>query len=257
MMQLLSRGLRGTLVRHAERVTGTHIIPRGRLWAAPEREHLKAFFEHFAVDCVFDVGANEGQFADMLRDKVGYRGPILSFEPIPEVAERLRAKAAADDHWFVEEVALGDEVGERTFHVMADTQFSSLGKPRHDEIGLFEATNDIRRSITVQLSTVAVMSEKYRSKLGFARPYLKMDTQGHDLAVVRGAGEALGAFVGLQSELAIRKLYDTSVDFREAIETYERAGFALSALVPNNEGHFPVLVEMDCIMYNTAYARLG
>ncbi|GJD52176.1 hypothetical protein OPKNFCMD_4938 [Methylobacterium crusticola] len=257
MVNHLTRRVRSTLVRQAERITGTHIIPRGSLWAVPEREHLKAFFAHFDVDCVFDVGANEGQFADILRRKVGYRGPILSFEPIPDVAARLRAKAAADDLWFVEEFALADEVGARTFNIMADTQFSSLGNPKHDEVRLFEATNHVAQSITVKLSTVKAMLETYRKRLKFARPYLKMDTQGHDLAVVRGAGDDLRGFVGLQSELAIRKLYDTSVDFRDAITAYERAGFALSALVPNNEGHFPTLVEMDCIMYNTNYAALA
>ncbi|ACA15608.1 methyltransferase FkbM family [Methylobacterium sp. 4-46] len=257
MMRNLMRQLRGALVRRAERLTGTHIIPRGSLWAMPEREHLRAFFAHFGVDCVFDVGANEGQFADMLRRKVGYRGPILSFEPIPDVAERLKARAAADPLWFVEQVALADEIGERTFNIMADTQFSSLAKPSHEEVKLFEGTNQILRSIGVKLSTVEFMLEKYRKELKFTRPYLKMDTQGHDLSVVRGAGDSLRGFVGLQSELAIRKLYDTSVDFRDAITAYERAGFALSAFVPNNEGHFPALIEMDCIMYNTRYVPLA
>jgi hypothetical protein len=43
-----------------------------------------------------------------------------------------------------------------------------------------------------------------------------MDTQGNDFAVVEGAGDALSAFVGLQSELALHKLYDDAVDFAPA-----------------------------------------
>ena len=39
-------------------------------------------------------------------------------------------------------------------------------------------------------------------------------------------------------------------DFRDAITLYERCGFSLSSFVPNNSGHFPLLVEMDCIMIN-------
>jgi hypothetical protein len=38
-----------------------------------------------------------------------------------------------------------------------------------------------------------------------------MDTQGNDFAVTEGAGNALGAFVGLQSELAMGKLYNGAV----------------------------------------------
>jgi hypothetical protein len=33
------------------------------------------------------------------------------------------------------------------------------------------------------------------------------------------------------------------------IQKYTALGFVLSALVPNNGGHFPDLLEIDCIMY--------
>jgi hypothetical protein len=55
-------------------------------------------------------------------------------------------------------------------------------------------------------------------------------------------------FVGLQSELAVKKLYTNSVDFRSAITLYGECGFQLSAFVPNNAGYFPQLIETDCIM---------
>ena len=55
-------------------------------------------------------------------------------------------------------------------------------------------------------------------------------------------------FVGLQSELAIKRIYERSLDFREALTFYQSLGFELSALIPNNAGHFPVLIEIDCIM---------
>jgi hypothetical protein len=46
-----------------------------------EEEHLRRFLRHFEVDCVFDVGANSGQYATMVRERAGYLGPIVSFEP--------------------------------------------------------------------------------------------------------------------------------------------------------------------------------
>lgn len=97
--------------------------------------------------------------------------------------------------------------------------------------------------------TLAGEIAKYRAKIGFRRPFLKMDTQGHDLAVAVGAGEELKAFVGLQSELAIVRLYAGSPTYRETLDYYASYGFTLSAFVPNNLGHFPRLLEMDCIMF--------
>jgi hypothetical protein len=85
----------------------------------------------------------------------------------------------------------------------------------------------------------------------FDRPFLKLDTQGFDVAIARSSRAMIHEFLGFQSEMAIVKLYDSSIDFRDALTEYERLGFTLSALVPNNEGHFPRLLEVDCIMIRT------
>jgi hypothetical protein len=59
----------------------------------------------------------------------------------------------------------------------------------------------------------------------------------------------------LQSELSFKKLYEDSHYYHQAIQEYQRYGFELSALVPNNSGHFPWLVEMDCIMINRMFIK--
>ncbi|MEM9705229.1 MAG: FkbM family methyltransferase, partial [Pseudomonadota bacterium] len=76
-----------------------------------------------------------------------------------------------------------------------------------------------------------------------------MDTQGLDTIVFKSGDSILSRFVGLQSELSFKPLYEGAPMFRETLELYERAGFVLSALVPNNAGFFPYLVEMDCVMF--------
>jgi len=110
--------------------------------------------------------------------------------------------------------------------------------------------------VTVMRATIGAELPKWRDRLGFTRPFLKMDTQGNDFAVVQGAGDALAAFVGLQSELALHKLYDNSVDFAACIAAFTARGFDLSAFVPNNAGHFPALFEIDCVMFNRTAKRL-
>lgn len=242
-------GLKRILADFAETLTGTRIMLPEQVGVVFEEEHIKRFFEHFRVDCVFDVGANEGQYSEMLRRRIGYTGPIISFEPIPELAAGLRSKMATSRNWFVEEVALDSSVGTKPFNIMAGNQFSSLRTPSHADVDLFREANAVVRTIDIETSTLPVYYEKYRQLLGFSRPYLKLDTQGHDLAVVQGAGETIHEFVGLQSELAVRRLYAGSEDFLTTLSYYRSKGFELSAFVPNNVGHFPVLVEIDCIMY--------
>jgi hypothetical protein len=136
------------------------------------------------------------------------------------------------------------------FHVMANTQFSSLRTPDHSQTRLFEQMNAVTETLSIKTERLESLYDKYQAQLGFAKPFLKMDTQGNDLAVARGAGERLSDFVGLQSEIAFARLYTDQCGYREALDFYSSAGFILSSLVPNNAGHFPNLIEMDCIMYN-------
>ncbi|MDB5437510.1 MAG: methyltransferase FkbM family [Phenylobacterium sp.] len=241
--------LKRQLAKTVERLTGALIVHPAEIHQLPERLCLRQMFDRFGVDAVFDVGANEGQYATQLRRDVGFKGAIISFEPIPEVAERLRASAEADPLWFVAPLALDREGGPATFNVMTASTFSSLNRPTADQPEIYEGQNTVARQIQVMRSTVAAELPKWREQLGFSRPFLKMDTQGSDLAVVEGAGDAIQSFVGLQSELAVRHLYEGTRGFAEVLDVYANLGFRLSALVPCSRGHFPDLMEIDCIMY--------
>jgi FkbM family methyltransferase len=248
-------GVHNIARRIVERLFGVQVIPYGQAAFVFEREHLRRFLSHFEVDCVFDVGANAGQYAQMLRERAGYAGPIISYEQIPELAALLRKAAKADPAWFIEELALGDAEGAAAFNVYATDQFSSLHAFSAAGAEQFPRDSELARRVDVRTATLAGEIAKYRAKIGFRRPFLKMDTQGHDLAVAVGAGEELRTFVGLQSELAMVQLYAGSPSYREALDFFASYGFTLSAFVPNNFGHFPRLMEMDCIMFRESASQ--
>lgn len=241
--------LKTFIVQQAERWGRVRIVRPDMLYALPEQEHLKRFFSHFEVDCVFDVGANSGQYAQMLRTKVLYNGPIVSYEPIPTLAQSLRLQAKHDRKWYIEEIALDSAERDVSFHVMEFSQFSSLHCPSTAESTRFTNKNKVSNVISVRTSTLQKEIAKYSALLGFKNPFLKMDTQGHDLAVALGAGSDLREFIGIQGEIAIKCLYEGAPDYREALDFYAKHGFDLSAFVPNNEGHFPELIETDCILF--------
>jgi FkbM family methyltransferase len=225
-----------------------HGLDVRKLYGEWEQAHLRRLVRHFDVDCIFDVGANFGQYAQMIRHKVSFDGLLISFEPNPVAAAALRKRARGQSNWLIEEVAIGPTDGTATFNIMHDSEFSSLSTPRHDDVDIFEKKNRVDESVEVRTENLATTLERLRSQHGFQRPFLKLDTQGLDVQIVTSAPEAVRQFIGLQSELAVKRIYADSVDFREAISAYEDCGFQLSAFVPNNDGHFPHLVEMDCIM---------
>ena len=149
--------------------------------------HLKPLFRTFNIDCVFDIGANMGQYALMLRKMVDYHGPIISFEPIPQAAAALRELPLTDDNWFIEECAISTFNGKQDFNIMSGTQFSSLSQPRHDEVDNFRQSNHIESTITVSTETLSSAYHRLQTTCNFTQPFLKMDTQGHDVEIVRAS----------------------------------------------------------------------
>jgi len=245
---MFSEEFPGMLTRAIDKFSRISVVDQNKLGPLFEQSHLRRLLHELNVDCVFDVGANAGQYATMLRRKAHYSGRIVSFEPLPREFDVLKQSSRDDELWTVDPSGVTAQGGPQSFHVMASSQFSSFAGASSADTDLFMNSTQIEHTIPVETVTLAAAYEKYQQRFGFKRPFLKLDTQGLDTEILRGNHEVLKNFVGLQSELSIKKLYDKSVDFRDALTLYEDLGFELSALVPNNAGHFPVLVEIDCIM---------
>ncbi len=214
------------LIRKIEQITGARIAAPHALGTALEIEHLRKTFKLFNVDCVFDVGANEGQYASMLRQDVNFLGKIISFEPIPELAETLRQTSSKDNNWFVEELALDRESGSAQFNIATRSAFSSL-LPSKEETAFGNAIN-IARKIPVEKERIDNIFCNLKDKIRFTNPFLKLDTQGNDLSVAVGAGNLLRNFVGIQSELSVKTAYYNSEGYYETIKFFQRNGFELA-----------------------------
>ena len=104
-----------------QRLVSYRLISLRKFSGVWEQQHLKRMLHDYGVDCVFDVGANYGQYAQMLRRKANFKGLIISFEPIPDAAAILRKLSANDPLWIIEECALSKSNGTQTFNIMSDS----------------------------------------------------------------------------------------------------------------------------------------
>ena len=234
----------------ADRALAVRLALAGRVHQYPEIQALKRFLSAFAVDCVFDVGANRGQYATMLRQDAGYRGLILSFEPNPDIFALLDRRAASDRAWHVFNMALSDFDGTASFNIMAADQFSSLKTPSGQQDAIFADRNKVTKTVDMACRRLDTLLPELITQHGFSRPFLKMDTQGHDLSVCEGAGDLLNRMLGIQTELGVRPIYDGGTGYRAMIDWLEAKAFVPSAFFANNKGHFPRLVEMDGMFVN-------
>ncbi len=178
---------------------------------------------HHRVDVVLDVGANEGQYARHLR-WIGYEGRIVSFEPLAAPFEVLRRRAGLDLRWEAVQAALGAEAGEASIHVAADTKFSSVRAPLPALLALDDHSRPVRTERVEVRRLDGVFEEHVRPH---ERAFLKVDTQGYELAVLEGAAGVLDRLAGLRLEMSLAPLYEEEPVAAEMIQRVTALGFSL------------------------------
>jgi len=234
------------LIQRASRVVGLHV---GRYPPVDSLEyHLKTLLRELRIDCVLDVGAHEGEFAALLRD-LDYTGQIISFEPVRASFDALTRKRAFDKAWSAQNVALGAEDGEFEMNIYQGSVFNSFLKPAENGSSRFGAATEIVRTEKVPMRRLeSVIDEIVAARPG-ARIFLKVDTQGFDLQVIRGAGRRLDAIRALQTELAARSTYAGMPTLPEALRELNALGFELTGMFPvaRELDHLRV-IELDCVM---------
>ena len=223
-------------VLRVSRSFGYDIVPLRDMKERDFALHLRELLARLDIDCVLDVGANAGQYHDFLRDKVLYDGPIISFEPVSHHIDALRERSRGDRDWHIEGYALGSRDGSMPINVMVSDQLPNV--PCHTE--------------TVTVRTLDVVLPVLQERIGFDRPYLKIDTQGSDIEVLRGAGDSLPAVKALQTEASVIGIYKSMPSYMDTIRYLNERGFEITGLYPISRDRSLRLVEFDCVMINAA-----
>jgi FkbM family methyltransferase len=212
-------------------------------------EHLRRQFARLEIGCVLDVGANRGQYRDFLRESVGYAGRIVSFEPIADLVASLRERSAEEDpQWEILPYALGAAGEKRDLHVMRGTSYSSFFQPSDGALkARIAAKNVVERVEPVLVRRLDdVVADGLR--LGPGGIWLKVDTQGWDLEVLRGAARTLPSVSALQIELSVLPIYQGMPDYLTVLGELRQLGFEIGALTPVNRDPLGRVIEFDCAL---------
>jgi FkbM family methyltransferase len=213
--------------------------------------HLSKLIHQHRPECVFDVGANDGGFAKMLRG-IGYEGWIVSFEPLPSLVTGLTKLAELDGKWLVEPYALGSKEGELEFNQMAGDVFSSFLKPGSGQPDKYHDSNAVIRTLVVPVKTVDQVWPLIKKKLGLSKLMLKMDTQGYDLEVFAGAQGAIPDITLLMSELSCIPLYEDAPDYLNSISTFAGQGYFPAIFAPISFTDDLRAIELDGVFVRGA-----
>ncbi len=188
--------------------------------------------EQCGIKTVVDVGANVGQFARGLR-AAGFSGRIISIEPQREAHETLVASASKDPlrNWHVmPRVAVGEAEATLDLHIAGNSWSTSLLPMLAAHSDALPSSQEVR----VERIPVARLDSLLRSAGVAATPplLLKMDVQGYESQVLRGAAEMLPHTSAILTEMSLTPLYDGQVLWRELYDQIVGYGFEIFDMNP-------------------------
>lgn len=135
-------------------------------------------------DVMLDIGAHIGHFTILAASVVGAGGMVYSFEPAPRNFQRLSENIKLnrfEAHVETFPIAISDHLGVVEFYEdggTAGTEYSMFPH-RHGEHGV---------AFSVQAESLDHLAEKYKL---LSVNFMKIDTEGAELAVLRGAADIL------------------------------------------------------------------
>lgn len=194
----MSRIPRGRVKRTALSLArGDQPLPHGVDLASD----LKRRFPNLRVDLIFDVGANVGQTAHEFG--IHFRqAKILSFEPDPDSFAKLQASTTGNANLSIYNLGFSGRPGRLRFdNTSPESVLHAIAKDQDDE-----------RLPLVDITTIDLFCAEHRIE---RINLLKIDTEGHDLDVIRGASNMLrrGSIDVVFAECSLTQVSERLVSF--------------------------------------------
>jgi len=208
---------------------------------------IVSLLQHHAIDLVLDVGANDGGYGKDLR-QAGFKGSILSFEPLVEPHERLNSTAIKYQNWHVApRMALGAENGEIEINVSENSTSSSILQMEKMHSDAAPTSKYMSKQVT---RVQRLDNFDHELIIDCKAKFLKIDTQGYEKNVLDGAAGLLSEIHGIQIEMSLVPLYKGQALYQELIHRLSSAGFYLWNIVPGfSDPKSGRLLQMDGVFF--------
>ena len=172
---------------------------------------------------VIDVGANIGLYTLLFSRLIGSEGNVYSFEPSDEAFFRLQQNIKLNNlkNVTVLKKGVSDKAGVMEFHITEDDAYNSLGFTPMKEV------------VETKSISVVTLDEFVKSNKIEKVDVLKIDTEGADYLVAKGASELLkgknAPFIFCEYNRVVKNGYDFSLDSMvKLLESYSYLCFEIS-----------------------------
>jgi FkbM family methyltransferase len=217
MPNMLRRNIKRTIFSIG---AACHMVPYGSNFVFD----LKRRIPKVAIDLIFDVGANRGQTVREYRADFP-RSRIISFEPDPDTFLQLKASTSGQRLVEVHNVGISDVVGKVRFDNSCPIT----------ETHCIAADQNNDRFPLVDVTTLDLFCSN--NKIDHI-DLLKIDTEGHDLKVLRGASDLLNrsAISVIVAECTFEANCKTHIPFGTIQQEMEARGYLFFGLYQQSLG---------------------
>lgn len=184
---------------------------------------------YHGIELVFDVGASAGLYGRHARAE-GYKGRIVSFEPLPDAYAKLTEIASADPLWTVHKrCAVGSEAGEAEINISGNSLSSSLLNMLQSHTSAEPGSSYIGKAKTDVIALDSVFDLYH---VNGEKTHLKIDTQGYESKVLKGVERNLKNIFAVELEMSLVPLYEGQDLYMHFLHFFEENNFYLWSLEP-------------------------
>lgn len=195
-------------------------------------------------DVIFDVGANVGDFTECVLAHQPW-AIIHAFEPVPKAFELFRRKFHDYKDIYYRNVALGSKQGQKLINVSHFVEASSFlenGSLLSNRVYGIDFT--VTETLPVEVET---MTSYCRQNSINRIKLLKLDVQGYELEVLKGAEAVLDSVQFIYAEAQFQELYENGPLFQDLYVFLHQRQFELVQMTSFRADDDGRLMECDMI----------
>lgn len=210
-------------------------------------EHHLFGLRQMNIRTILDIGANEGQFASMMRE-IFPNALIISFEPVPAAFARLVLSAKGDSRWRVENLALGPSDGVCPMNLHSNHTSSSSFLPSTEHEGkLYPETRDQQ---VVELPMQRLDRWVAAEDMTLDHPLMvKLDVQGFELSVLEGGSHVFSIADVVLIEVIVQPLYHGQASFEQLVVKLGAFGLTFQGVIEHGVDDRNRVVSLDALFF--------
>lgn len=173
---------------------------------------------------IVDVGASGGIHSRWSKATSHYNAVL--FEPDQREYEALKSTGSGKENLIILNSALSDSVRQIDFNLCRKQQVSSVYLPNFSFLNKFPDPErfEVIKTVKIQADTLDNQLQKNNvTEVDF----IKIDTEGYELSILKGASSSLENAIGLELEVEFVPLRENQPLFKDVDDFVRKAGFEL------------------------------